>query len=207
MKRNSYVCYTCCPICLSFQISHMFIFQHNVCFPSERNHLVVLNYFIQKYLSSFFLMCLHEQSVLFSAACSFQSRFVGILRKIWAAAVESSANKRERWLMILYFSCFSSGLCHSLFLCPWSLLTFLLYSSHLDLFLPILLLSVSLFLLFSRDPTVRSACSGPAGSQCRPEHFRAAQTHKQQSPAFRPWRHQLPDVHLWRPGAGAQRPG
>lgn len=48
--------------------------------------------------------------------------------------------------------------------------------------------------------------SGPAGAQRGSEHFQAAQTHQQQSAAVRPRHHQLPDIHLRRPGAGAQRP-
>ncbi len=50
-------------------------------------------------------------------------------------------------------------------------------------------------------------CSGPVGPQRGSEHLRAAQAHQQQSAAVRSRRHQLPDVHLRWPGAGAQRPG
>lgn len=48
--------------------------------------------------------------------------------------------------------------------------------------------------------------SGPVGPQRGSEHFQAAQTNQQQSAAVRTRHHQLPDIHLRWPGAGAQRP-
>lgn len=49
--------------------------------------------------------------------------------------------------------------------------------------------------------------SGPVAPERGRVHLRAAQADEQQPAAERPRHHQLPDVRLRRPGAGAQGPG
>lgn len=65
--------------------------------------------------------------------------------------------------------------------------------------------------LFLRVPLffhlVSWAASGSPAPERGPVHLRAAQADQQQPAADRPGHHQLPDVCLRRPGAGAQGPG
>lgn len=68
-------------------------------------------------------------------------------------------------------------------------------------------LSIEPFSSLRHLATPLSTHSGPVGPHRGPEHLQAAQARQQQSAADRPWHHQLPDICLRRPGAGAQRPG
>lgn len=67
--------------------------------------------------------------------------------------------------------------------------------------------AAQMFVDFYQSHHMSSVCSGPSGPERGPEHFCAAQADQQQPVDVRPGRHQLPDDHLRRPGAGAQRPG
>ncbi len=60
---------------------------------------------------------------------------------------------------------------------------------------------------FDEDQHVSLCLSGSAGPECGSVHVRAAQVDRKLPAADGSWGHQLPDVCLWRTGAGTQRPG
>lgn len=120
--------------------------------------------------------------------------------------VNSQFSTRSHWVLKLQQRCLS-GSDMIFFCCSFFLSLFLLTFLCLSPFLLFPHHCSSLTSTLCSSPLSPSFLwSGPVGPQRDSEHFQAAQTNQQQSAAVRPRHHQLPDIHLRWPGAGAQRP-
>lgn len=200
----------------------------SLCSPGRPSHLVVLNYFGQNIsqVCSFevppWIVCAILDSLSSNDLLAFLEKSESVLK----AHLTSLKGYLFVWLapLLLFIPCHplcdfsvNFSLSYSLSLltfpcCP----PFSLLSPNPPCF-RLLIVSLPLCPLFSSHPanfpplslpaSSLLICSGPAGPQRGPEHLRAAQAHQQQSANDRSRRHQLPDVHLRRPGAGAQGPG
>lgn len=200
----------------------------SLCSPGRPSHLVVLNYFGQNIsqVCSFevppWIVCAFLDSLSSNDLLAFLEKSESVLK----AHLTSLKGYLFVWLapLLLFIPCHplcdfsvNFSLSYSLSLltfpcCP----PFSLLSPNPPCF-RLLIVSLPLCPLFSSHPanfpplslpaSSLLICSGPAGPQRGPEHLRAAQAHQQQSANDRSRRHQLPDVHLRRPGAGAQGPG